>query len=89
MAKCEKEKICQEIISLRNHYTHSGYYIKNHSIKVKFKKIGKQANPKNYTANNVDFKSIYKRTKILYDIVIDIIFRNMLEIEDYNFKRHF
>lgn len=89
MAKCEKEKLCQEIISLRNHYIHSGYYIKNHSIKIKFKKVGKQVNPKNYTANNVDFKWIYKRTKILYDIVIDIIFRNMLEIEDYNFKRHF
>ncbi len=89
MTECEKEKLCQEIISLRNHYTHSGYYIKNHSLKIKFKKIGKKANPKNYTENNVDFDWIYKKTKILYDIVIDIIFRNMLEIEDYNFKRHF
>lgn len=89
ITECEKERLCQEIISLRNHYTHSGYYIKNNSLKIKFKKVGKKSNPKNYTENNVDVDWIYKRTKILYDIVIDIIFRNMLRIEDYNFKRHF
>ena len=42
---------------------------------------------KNYTLNNIDVKWIYERTKILYSIAIDIIFKNMLGYEKYEFGR--
>lgn len=84
----EIENLSQQIISLRNHYIHSGYYIKNNCLKIKFKDIDeKTPNPKNYTDNNVDINWIYEKTKILYSIVIDIIFSNMLGYEKYNFER--
>ena len=41
----------------------------------------------NYTLNNIDVKWIYERTKILYSIAIDIIFKNMLGYEKYEFGR--
>jgi|GEM_PF-881702 len=83
------ENLTQEIISLRNHYVHSGYFIKNFSLKINYKKIDNKKNPKDYTATNVDFDWIYDRTKILYDIVINIIFKDMLKYEQYNFTKHF
>ena len=83
------EKYTQEIICLRNHYVHAGYYIKNTSLRISFDKIGRKKNPKDYTANDVDLHWIYKRTKILYRIVIDIIFKDMLGYEEYRFTRHF
>ncbi|MCI8568000.1 MAG: hypothetical protein HFG48_01620 [Bacilli bacterium] len=84
------EKISQEIVSLRNHYVHSGYYVKNESLKITFKDIDETTpNPKNYTANNVDINWIYERTKILYEIVLDILFSNMLGYKDYKFNKHF
>lgn len=64
-------------------------YIKNEELYIVFPKIDKKTNPKNYIAKNVDINWIYKRTKILYDIVIDIIFKNMLNYEDYNFNKLF
>ena len=42
-----------------------------------------------YIRHNVDFDWIYERTKILYEIVIDIIFKNMLQYENYGFNKHF
>ncbi len=85
----EIENKSQEIISLRNHYVHAGYYISNNSLRIKFKDIDELTpNPKNYTAR-IDVDWIYERTKILYDIVIDIIFCNMLGYKKYEFKRHF
>lgn len=83
------ENYTQEIICLRNHYVHGGYYIKNSSLRVSFDKIGRRKNPKDYTANNVDIHWIYDRTKILYHIVIDIIYRNMLGYSEYRFTKHF
>lgn len=84
----EIEKLTYQIISLRNHYVHSGYYIKNSSIKIKFKKINNKSNPKNYTENNVDFDWIYEKTKILYKIAVDIIYSNMLGYTDYTFNQY-
>lgn len=84
----EIEKLTYQIISLRNHYVHSGYYIKNSSIKIKFKKINNKTNPKNYTENNVDFDWIYEKTKILYKIAVDIIYSNMLGYTDYTFNQY-
>ncbi len=83
------ENLEREIISLRNHYVHNGYYISNKKLYVSFPKIGKKANPKNYRAENVDVDWIYERTKILYRIVIDIIFKNMLQYNNYEFNKHF
>lgn len=75
---------------LRNRYVYSGYYIKNNSLWITFKDLDEKTSKlKNYTLNNVDDKWISERTKILYTIVIDIIFKNMLEYKKYKFKRMF
>lgn len=82
------ELLTAQILSLRNHYIHSGYFIKNSSLKIKFEPLkGEKLNLKNYTDNNVDFNWIYDKTKILYSIVIDIIFKNMLKFNNYNFAK--
>lgn len=83
------ECLAQEIICLRNKYVHSGYYIKNASLKISFDKINRKKNPKDYTVNNVDVNWIYERTKILYIIAVDIIFSNMLGYDEYKFDKHF
>ena len=83
------ENMVYEIISLRNHYVHDGYHISNQELYIAFPKINKKKNPKNYIAQNVNVDWIYDRTKILYEIVIDIIFKNMLNYESYEFDKHF
>lgn len=83
------EDLTAEIISLRNHYVHTGYFIDNCKLKIEYKKINGKKNPRNYFATNVDFDWILLRTKILYDIVIDIIYRNMLSYEEYIFNKCF
>lgn len=83
------ENYAQEIICLRNHFVHAGYYIKNSSMKICFDKINRRKNPRDYTVNGVDVRWIYDRTKILYEIVIDIIFDKMLGYSEYKFYRHF
>ncbi|MEG0978203.1 MAG: hypothetical protein RSD40_04785 [Bacilli bacterium] len=85
----EVEQYSQEIICLRNHYVHAGYYIKNESLRISFDRINRKKNPKENTANNVDVDWIYNKTKILYEIAVDIIFSNMLNYDTYNFDRHF
>ena len=53
----EIEDLARQIICLRNRYVHSGYYIKNNSLKITFKDLdGKTSKLKNYTLNNVDVK---------------------------------
>ena len=83
------ESYSQEITCLRNHYVHSGYFIKNSSLKISFEKIDGKKNPKDYTVSNLNISWIYERTKILYRITIDIIFREMLGYDDYNFEKRF
>lgn len=39
MGNEEIENLSQEIICLRNHYVHSGYFLKNDSLKINFKKL--------------------------------------------------
>lgn len=85
----EIDSFAQEIICLRNHYVHSGYYIKNSSLRISFSKIGEKKNSKDYTVNNIDADWLYKRTKMLYDVVIDIIFTKMLPYSEYKFSKHF
>lgn len=83
------EKLAHEIISLRNHYVHSGYFIKNSALKICFDKVDGRKNPKDYTVKNVDFDWIYDRTKVLHKIVIRIIYTCMLGYPEYNYGRHF
>lgn len=83
------EYYSQEIISLRNHYTHAGYFIKNSSLKVTFPRENGKKNPKDYTAKDIDVHWLYDRTKILYEIVLDIIFKKILGYEEYKFDKHF
>lgn len=85
MSDSKVEDYSREIISLRNQYVHSGYYLKNSSLKVKYEKINGKKNPKDHTINNIDIDWIYERTKMLYDIAIDIIFTKMLGFDEYNF----
>lgn len=68
---------------------HSGYFIKNSCLRVSFDRINRTRNFRDYTVNNVDIHWIYERTKMLYTIVIDIIFHNMLGYSDYMFNMHF
>lgn len=75
----EQDNIAREIISLRNHYVHSGYYLRNESLRIKF-----EDSSKNYTAKT-DVNWIYERTRILYECSIDIIFKDMLGYENYLF----
>lgn len=76
------DALVREIVSLRNYYVHSGYYLKNSSLRVKYE----EDSSKNYTVNNIDTEWIYKRTEILYRCTIDIIFRNMLGYTDYTYR---
>lgn len=89
LSEDEIEKYAKEIICLRNHYVHSGYFIKNSSLRISFDKVNGKKNPKDYTVNDVDVYWIYDRTKILYEIAIDIIFNKMLGYTDYKFKKCF
>ena len=84
--EADEEKIddlVAEIVTLRNHYVHDGYYIKNEQLNITYPKINKKPNPKNHIVSKVDFNWIYDRTEILYKIVIDIIFKNMLGYDEY------
>lgn len=51
--------------------------------------MGREKNAKDYTVNNADANWIYERTKMLYQVVIDIIFVKMLNYSEYHFARHF
>lgn len=68
-----------EIVKLRNHYVHSGYYIRNNCLKIKKEK----------TITNIDIQWIFLRTRLLYLVSIDIIFKEMLGFEKYNYKKLF
>lgn len=83
------ENLIQEIICLRNHYVHEGYFFTNDRLYISFPKIDKKANPRNYIVENIEVDWLYERTMMLYEIVIDIIFRNMLGYDEYKFDKHF
>lgn len=85
----EIEKYSQEIICLRNHYVHSGYYFKNSTLRISFDRINRRKNPKDYVVNNVDIEWIYDRTKVLYYVAIDIIFSNMLGHDEYEYGKKY
>lgn len=77
----EQDNVIHEIICLRNRYVHSGYHLRNASLRVKFSDSGK-----NYTVNNIDFDWIYDRAQLLRKICIDIIFKDLLGYQEYKFE---
>ena len=83
------EDLSLEIIKLRNHYVHSGYYIKNSKLSIIHDKINGKKNPRDYTVTGIDGIWIYNKSKILYKIVVDIIFKEMLNYNDYDFTHMF
>lgn len=73
------EQTALEIVKLRNHYVHSGYYIRNNCLKIK----------KGKTISNINIQWIFLRTRLLYLVAIDIIFKEMLDFDKYNYKKLF
>lgn len=77
----EIDKYSHEIVSLRNHYVHSGYYLRNCSLKISF-----EEKEKNYTVNNIDGNWLFERVELLYKACIHIIFSEMLGYKKYLYK---
>ncbi len=80
----EKEllNLSREIVCLRNHYVHAGYFIKNSKLKISKSKD----NPdfQEYIAD-IDFEWLYNRTDILRKASIDIIYKDILGYENYKY----
>lgn len=76
----ELKRLSREVVCLRNHYVHSGYFIKNNCLRISQPKDDSSFSP--YTAN-VDFEWIFSRTDILNKITLDIIYREILGYEHY------
>lgn len=71
----------QEIVSLRNHYAHKGYYLPNCSLDI----IG----PRRVvvrTERHITYEWLEERTNVLRRIVIDIVFRKMLGYQIYKYE---
>ena len=79
------ESHSKEIVCLRNHYAHEGYYIHNSILPIRYNR----ANSENNYEVVADFKWIYEKTKLLYVMVVDIIFTEMLGYSEYNFQKVF
>ena len=71
----------EEIVALRNHYVHSGFYLKDCSLEIKNSK--KEIIR---VVNNINGHWLYERTQLLYKIAIDIIFKTMLGYDTYTYK---
>lgn len=69
-----------EIVALRNQYVHTGYYLKNYTLERK----DRHGNVVE-VYSNITFYWIYERTKLLYQLVMDIIFKAMLGYATYNY----
>ena len=69
-----------EIIALRNQYVHTGFYLKNNTLEHK-NRHGKVI----AVYPNITAEWIYERTKLLYQIVMDIIFITMLGYNLYTY----
>lgn len=74
--------LSREIVCLRNHYVHSGYFIKNSMLKI--------SKPKDETTfqeyvMNANFNWLFERTNILRKISIDIIYKEILGYDKYSY----
>ena len=69
-----------EIIALRNQYVHTGFYLKNNTLEKK-----NQQGQVLAVYSNITAEWIYERTKLLYQVVMDIIFKTMLGYNSYTY----
>ena len=79
------EKEVREILALRNHYVHRGYYIHETKLLVTYKEDNVEK--KYYVEANVSW--LRDRVKMLYNLVIDIIFTEILGYQEYSFRNVF
>ena len=79
------EKVAREIITLRNHYVHNGYYIDNHCLTIKYHP---SETTKTYSVK-ADINWIYNQALILHEIAVDIIFKEILNYPEYKYKQSF
>lgn len=76
----ELKRLSREIVCLRNHYVHSGYFIKNNCLRISKPKDDSSFTP--YTAK-VDFEWIFLKVDMLNKITLDIIYREILGYDCY------
>ena len=79
------EKEVREIVALRNHYVHSGYYIHETKLLVTYKEDNVEK--EYYVEANVSW--LRDRVEMLYNLVIDIIFTEILGYQEYSFRNVF
>lgn len=81
-----KKKEAKEIVELRNHYVHRGYYIHESKLPIRFNR--EKPTPKDYV---VEANVLWLRNKIeiLYSTVIDVIFTELLGYQEYSFRNIF
>ena len=79
------EKEVREIVALRNHYVHSGYYIHETKLLVTYKEENVE---KEYYVE-ADVSWLRDRVEMLYNLVIDIIFTEILGYQEYSFRNIF
>lgn len=72
-------KYVRELKALRNHYTHDGYYIKDNNLLIR------QNKKSNYIIH-IDFYWIKEKYDTLLNLVINIVFKNILNYDKYNFN---
>ncbi len=76
--------LSREIVCLRNHYVHSGYFIKNGSLKIS-KPRDDDEKYKSFTPYTAvaDVEWIYSKTELLNNITIDIIYKDILDYKSF------
>ncbi len=80
--KEELRKLSREVVCLRNHYIHAGYFIKNNRLKISKKKGDDSF--EEYMAE-IDIEWLFERTSILRKITIEIIYKELLGYNGYSY----
>lgn len=75
----------QEIVDLRNHYVHDCYYIKDEKIEA----LDKRNKKVKRVIENVNTEWIFNRVKVLFKVCIDITFKELLNYDDYRYKKEY
>ena len=79
MTEDEIEDLARQIICLRNRYVHSGYYIKNHSLRITFNDLdGKTSKLKNSLASIICPVLLIGNHSVIPSIIRKIIVFMML-----------
>ncbi len=84
ISRKEIDKEADEITQLRNHYVHSGYYLRDGKLKI-YKKVG-TSDPVLEREVDADVSWIFDKTKLLYNTAVYIIFTKLLGYQQYKYK---